>query len=171
MIIQGAPGSYSAQAAAKWYPEEHLVHARTFAEAAGAIRAGERGLLPIENSHTGPIDDCLREIEGIPTLETHWLRVEHCLISHPGIQLDEVQFIFSHKEALRQCGGLLAEHELQGIATADTATAVSDVKLRRKRTEAAIASRAAAELHRMDILLEDVADAPDNQTLFALLAK
>ncbi|MGB1697415.1 MAG: prephenate dehydratase domain-containing protein [Thermoplasmatota archaeon] len=171
MIIQGTPGSYSAQAAATWYPDETITSVRTFAEAAERIRAGERGLLPIENSHTGPIDDCLREIEGIPILETHWLRIEHCLISHPGIELEEVQFVFSHKEALRQCGGLLAEHEFQGIATADTASAVADVKGRRKRTEAAIASRAAAELHGMHVLLEDVADAPDNQTLFALLAK
>lgn len=171
MIIQGTPGSYSAQAAATWYPDEPLVYGTTFAEAAEAIRAGERGLLPIENSHTGPIHDCLKEIEGIPIVETHWLRIEHCLIANPGVDVEEIDHVYSHREALRQCGGIIAEHEWQGIATRDTASAVLDVKTRRKRHEAAIASRAAAELHGMPVLLADIADASDNQTLFALLHK
>lgn len=169
MIIQGTPGSYSAQAAATWYPDQELIYGRTFAEAAAAVRAGDSGLLPIENSHTGPIHDCLQEIEGLTIVATHWLPIKHCLITNPGIELAEIDHVFSHKEALKQCSGLLVENEWQGIATADTASAVADVKLRRRRHEAALGSAAAAELHGMQILLEDVADAPDNQTLFAFL--
>jgi prephenate dehydratase len=169
MIVQGTPGSYSAQAAAKWYPEHELVYGRTFAEAAAAVRAGDVGLLPIENSHTGPIHDCLQEIAGLRVVESHWLPIKHCLIANPGVEIEYLDHVFSHKEALKQCSGLLAENEWQGVATADTASAVADVKLRRRRHEAAIASAAAAELHGMPILLDDVADADDNQTLFAFL--
>jgi len=38
----------------------------------------------------------------------HYLRVQHCLIGHPGVRLEQIRKVISHPQALMQCEGSLA---------------------------------------------------------------
>ena len=59
VAIQGEPGSYSEEAAALYYGDMQVVPCRWFSDAFEAIVAGRAdcGVIPIENSQAGSIND------------------------------------------------------------------------------------------------------------------
>jgi prephenate dehydratase len=176
IAFQGEPGAYSEAAALEHFgPATVTFPCETFDAVFAAVEAGacDAGLVPIENSLAGSIHrnyDLLLQ-HSLPIVGEHYLRVQHCLIAHPGVALTEIRKVISHPQGLAQCERYV--RSLPGVkpeAVYDTAGSVEIIKERGDRTVAAIASRRAAEVYGMAILAEGIEDDPANFTRFLVIA-
>lgn len=176
IAFQGERGAYSEQAAVALYGEGvELVPCAEFDHVFAAVEEArcERGVVPVENSLAGAIhrnyDLLLRH--NLYVVDEHNLRVSHCLIAHPGVELGQIRRVLSHPQALAQCEHSLRElGDIEVIATHDTAGSVRLVKEQGLRDAAAIASEGAAALYGMSILRCEFEDEKTNYTRFVALA-
>jgi prephenate dehydratase len=176
IAIQGERGSNSEAAALEHFgPAAEALPCETFDQAFDAVESGQAqgGMLPIENSLAGSIHrnyDLLLQHQ-LWIVGEHYLRVQHCLIAHPGVALGDIRKVISHPQALAQCDRYL--RALPGVSTEvvyDTAGSVKMVREQGDRSVAAVASRRAAELYGMHILAEGIEDDPANFTRFLALS-
>ena len=176
VAFQGNPGSYGEIAALNALPQvRETLGYPTFHEVAHAVENGEAdyGVLPVENSLMGAIHqsiDLLTETELHVTGEVV-VRVSHCLMALPGVEMADIRKVGSQQPALDQCTHLIREHGWQPLAKHDTAGSAKDLAERGARDEAAIASRRAAELYGLNILQTGVEDEPFNFTRFMVLSR
>jgi len=177
VAFQGEPGAYSEAAALEHFGSEAImVPCESFDDVFASVEAGacEMGLVPIENSLAGSIHrnyDLLLQ-HSLPIVGEHYLRIQHCLIAHPGVQLSEIRKVISHPQGLAQCEKYLRTlPNVKTEAVYDTAGSVKIVKELGDRSMAGIASRRAAEVYGMAILAEGIEDDPANLTRFLAIAR
>ena len=148
----------------------------TFDELFDSVVEGkaDRALVPIENSLHGSIHENYDRLKSRPLHivgETQ-LRIRQCLIARPGSSVAMIRRVASHPVALAQCRRFFAERpQLEAVSAYDTAGAVKDLMQGGLATQAAIASRLAAELYGAQVLLDGIEDDPENYTRFLLLAR
>lgn len=175
VAIQGEPGSYSDEAARRLLGDGiEIVATRDFGSMVSAIdeNRADACLAPIENSLVGSIYavyDLLLNFELRVAGETY-LRIEHCLLAPRGTTIDRIHRVYSHPVALDQCRAFLDRHDVEIVATHDTAGSVREIVERDEEGAAAIAGRAAAERYGAEILRTGIEDDPANYTRFSLLA-
>ena len=179
--MQGELGSNSALAAAAHFQEERISiqPCPTFNELFEAVEKGQAhyGMAPVENSLAGSIHavwDLLALYKPAIVGEIYY-HVRHCLIGHPGARLEDIRYVYSHPQALAQCGAFLLELENLDpnniVEEYDTAGAVEIIRQTYKKEQAAIASSAAAELHQMKVLATDIQTHERNYTRFLVLGQ
>jgi prephenate dehydratase len=177
IAYQGEPGAYSEAALLDYFSGIITPIGNNAFE--GVFEAVENGtctygFIPIENSLAGSIHrnyDLMREHHLFIIGETI-LRVHHCLIAAPGVSLAQIRTISSHPQALEQCRGYLSHlQDINVEPVYDTAGAVKLLSTSKDRSIAAIASRRAAELYGMNILVEGIEDNSANFTRFLVLAQ
>lgn len=141
-----------------------------------AVASGEvrEALVPIENAIEGGVSQTLDQLiahEGRIVIRGELIHpIHHHLIGAPGSSLGTVTRVVSHPQATSQCGrwlrAELADVPIDpALSTADAvraAVAAGDGM-------AAVGNRRAAEIYGGVILAEDIADAPDNRTRFAIV--
>lgn len=178
VAIQGERGSFSHQAAVAALGEGvRLLPQPTFDGLFEAVTGGQadRGLVPIENSLAGSIHENYDRLRASPLhiIGETQLRVRHCLLARPGASLATIRRVASHPVALAQCRGFFAARpHIEAVAAYDTAGSVRDLlRADGMATQAAIASRLAAELYGAQVLMEGIEDDPQNYTRFLLLAR
>ena len=170
VAFQGEPGAYSEQAVFEYFKAVETHPCESFDDVFSAVSSGlcEFGLIPIENSLAGSIhqnyDLLLRN--NLYIVGEYFLRVRHCLIALPGATKGDIQKVISHPQALGQCAGYLRKEGYRPEAVYDTAGSVKMLKEIQAKDTAAIASRRAAELYKMQILEEGIEDNPENYTRF-----
>ena len=170
VAFQGEAGAYSEQAVFNYFGSVETQPCESFDAVFEAAMSGvcESALIPIENSLAGSIhqnyDLLLRH--DLHIVGEYSLRVRHCLIALPGVQIADIQRAISHPQALGQCAGNLRSHHIKAETVYDTAGSVKMLKESGARDTAAIASRRAAELYGMQILEEGIEDNPENYTRF-----
>jgi len=175
----GTAGSYAELAARRHFAGEAeravLRGYRTFREAATAVERREAayGVLPIENTTAGSINDTYDVLTetGLSIVGEVVLHVDHCLVGVAEVPLARVARVLSHPHALAQCSGFLeAMPHVTPEPFHNTALAARKVKDDGDPTQAAIASREAAEQYGLHILKEGIADRPFNFTRFVVVA-
>ncbi|HWX25544.1 MAG TPA: prephenate dehydratase [Vicinamibacteria bacterium] len=178
VAIQGERGAFSHEAARRHLGEAiELLPRSTFDALFAAVASGEadRAVVPIENSLVGSIHENYDRLRALPLHivgETQ-VHVRHCLIARPGATLASIRRVASHPVALAQCTRFFAERpQLEPVTAYDTAGSVMDL-LRRDGpvTQAAIASKLAAQLHGGTVLLEGIQDDTENYTRFVILSR
>jgi prephenate dehydratase len=174
--FQGEKGSYSHEASEKYFGKHVAVKpCRTLRDVFHAVEAGEVafGVVPVENSYEGSINethDLLATTTSRVCGEVQ-VRVRHCLIARPGTKQSEIRTVYSHPQALAQCAKYLRTHRLEAVPSYDTAGSAKLVKAMRSSKVAAIASRRAAQLYRMQIISEGIEDSGANYTRFFILGR
>jgi prephenate dehydratase len=172
----GRDGAHSAAACDRLFPDgAELLPLPSFTAVVEAASDGavEFGVLPIESSLTGPVNethDLLYESPLSITAETV-LPIRHCLVGPKTIPLEEIRVVRSHPAALDQCRRLLAAMPwATAIAAATTADAAHQVAEHADPQEVAIASERAAAAYGLQILAGDVGDHPEAYTRFVSVA-
>jgi prephenate dehydratase len=155
-----------------------LVDYPTVPDVLDAVASGEVdcGVVPIENSIEGVVNftqDALAFDYDLLITREIVLDIEHCIVAMPGQQLDYVKVVLSIPVATAQCHRFLRER----LRTAEVRAATSTAEGARLVAEAggegtvAIAPRVAAARYGLDVLADDIADHPGNQTRFVLVAR
>jgi prephenate dehydratase len=175
IAFQGEPGANSHIAIVEAYPDAEPLPCATFEDALSAISSGEAdlGMIPIENSVAGRVADIhhLLPASGLYIVGEWFLPVHHQLMAPRGARLSDVKTVESHVHALGQCRRIIRERGIRPIVSGDTAGAARDIAERGDKTTAAIASRLAAGIYGLDILIEDIEDEAHNTTRFVMLAR
>ncbi len=175
IAFQGARGAYSEAACVARYPAMTTLACKTFRDAFAAVAEGRAGLamIPIENSAAGRVADIhqLLPQSDLHIVAEHFERVRHNLLACPGAALSELATVRSHIHALSQCRRLIDRLGLTPVVHADTAGAAAEVAAAGDPTQAAIASRLAAETYGLAIVEVDVEDEDHNTTRFVVLAR
>ncbi len=172
--FQGERGAYGEEATLTLFgPHVEAVPLPSFrAVFEGVVGGGvDGGVVPVENSLAGSVTENVDLILEFPLSLTGELSlpIRHCLLAPEGMALDEIDRAISHPQALAQCASFLRQRGITPVAEADTAGSARRVAELRPPHTAAIASRTAAGLYGLKILLEGIEDAPDNQTRFVSL--
>ena len=173
VAVQGELGSNSHVAARAFFAPEtpSIVPCRSFGDLFAAVRNGTArfGMVPVDNSLAGSIHDVwdLLNTEPLPISGELFLRIRHCLIARPGVELGGIRRVFSHPQALAQCRRFLTSLEgVESIEEYDTAGAVKLIAASQQDGDGAIAPAEAAASHGMSIIAEDIQDCHDNFTRF-----
>jgi prephenate dehydratase len=175
IAFQGEPGANSHIAIVEAYPDAEPLPCATFEDALSAISSGEAdlGMIPIENSVAGRVADIhhLLPASGLFIVGEWFLPIRHQLMAVRGTKLTDIRTVESHVHALGQCRRIIRKLGIKPIVAADTAGSARDVSERGDKAVAAIASRLAAQIYGLDILVEDVEDEAHNTTRFVVLAR
>ena len=129
-------------------------------------------MVPVENSTAGRVADIhhLLPESGLHIIGEHFQRVNHHLLAPRGSQLDKLKTVHSHAQGLAQCRQHIRKLGLTPIMHADTAGAAKDVAAMGDPTVAAVASRLAAEIYDLDIMIDSLEDDKKNTTRFLIMA-
>jgi prephenate dehydratase len=172
----GRDGAHSAAACDRLFPGgAELTPLPSFTAVVAAAVGGdvEFGVLPIESSLTGPVNETHDLLYDSPlsiTGETV-LRIRHCLVGVEPVTLEGIRVVRSHPAALDACRRLLAAMPwTTAIAAATTADAAHEVAERGDPAEAAIASERAARTYGLTVIAGDVGDHPEAYTRFVAIA-
>jgi prephenate dehydratase len=173
----GLAGAYSEAAAINHFGIDiDAVSCNSFGDVFSRVKSGDSdfGIVPIENSLAGSIHqnyDLLLQ-QPLFVVGEEYLRVQHCLIACPGVNIKDIRKIISHPQALAQCDAYIKS--LDGIAIEsvyNTAGSVKMIKDMGDRSIAAIASHLAANIYGMEILVEGIEDNPENYTRFLAVGR
>lgn len=177
VAYQGEPGAYSEDAVAAVFGEGvDPLPCRDFRDAFEAVDTGAatHAVLPVENSIEGTVaqvNDLLLDHDLTITGEV-LVPVTHCLLGNTGSRIQTIRAVYSHPQALGQCREFLGHHpDWRQIPAYDTAGSAKMVRGRRRRDEAAIASRRSARIYGLRILAEDLEPGRSNTTRFLVLQK
>lgn len=176
VACQGVEGAYSQLACEKIFKSPMIRYFETFDQVFNAIDQGlcKYGVLPIENSTAGSVTKVydLMLQHDFYIVRSFRLKIDHNLLAAPGTKLEDIREIYSHEQAISQCGGFL--HSLKNVhvvAVANTAVAAQMVAASGRRDVAAISSRSCMELYGLQNLASSIQDKGNNRTRFICISK
>lgn len=175
VAFQGIKGANSYEAAQRLFPGAVLTDRKTFEDVFDAVDKEEVtfGILPVENSTAGSVpavyDLILKHrFYIVGALD---MRIEHCLGGLRQSALEDIEIVWSHPQALSQCEGYIARHNLTPVPKANTAVAARDAAREKRLNVAAICTPRAAEEYGLRILDSGLQDNPYNTTRFIVISK
>ncbi|MFW6297303.1 MAG: 3-deoxy-7-phosphoheptulonate synthase [Desulfosalsimonas sp.] len=172
----GEIGTHSHKACTRYFGDHvDFVPSKTFKDIFEGVKEQtvDFGVIPLENSLAGSVHenyDLLLEYD-LRIVGEIMLRIEHNLIGHPGVRIEDIKRIYSHPQAFQQCRQYIDRHDWELIPVSDTARAVRHIKQRGDKSEAAIAGMEAAGIYGMAVLEEGIETNPRNYTRFVIIAR
>lgn len=176
IVFQGTEGAYSQLALKEYFGENtDSYHVETWRDAMEAIRNGEAdyAVLPIENSSAGIVSenyDLMVEYDNCIVGE-QIIKIDHALLGLPEAELSDITDVYSHPQALMQCGSYLESHrEWEKHSLKNTAMAAQKIKADGKKNKAAITSSLTADIYGLKILEESIQENKTNATRFIIVS-
>ena len=176
VACQGVEGAYSQIACEKIFKSPLIMYFKNFDGVFTAIDQGlcQYGILPIENSTAGSVKKVydLMIRHNFSIVRTFRLKIDHNLLATPGASLDSIREIYSHEQAINQCGDFLATLKgVKVIPVENTAVAAEMVANSGRTDVAALSSRSCAELYGLKNLAASIQDKGNNYTRFICISK
>lgn len=176
--IQGGEGSFSEIAAQQFAKTNHIENfsIKYLISSENVLRAVEKkevdfGIFAMENAQGGVVIESVKALAKYrcTIVDMFHIPVSQNLIALPGVSLDEIKEIHSHRQALRQCREFLTTHFwgcrlVEENDTAESARRLRDGEL--SKTAAVIANKTCAEIYGLQLLKKDIHDLKNNLTLF-----
>jgi len=134
--------------------------------------AADFGVVPIENSTAGSVSHTLDNFLTSPLKicgEVE-LRIRQHLLGNLE-SLDKVVRVCAHPQSLAQCRAWLREYLPDAEQIEVSSNAEGARRARDEAGTAAIAGDAAAEVYRLDKMVADIEDRPDNTTRFLVIGR
>ena len=174
IAFQGVPGAYSHMACQLVKPDMDAVACASFEDMLTQVQEGHAALamVPVENSTAGRVADIhhLLPQSGLHIIGEHFQRVNHHLLAPRGSHIENLKTVHSHAQGLAQCRQQIRQLGLTPIMHADTAGAAKDVAAAGDPSVAAVASRLAAQIYDLDIIIDSLEDDKKNTTRFLIMA-
>lgn len=175
IAFQGEYGANSDTACRNVFPDMEPLPCTTFEDAFKAVQSGaaDLAMIPIENTLAGRVADIHHLLPQSSLFITgeYFLPIHFQLMVLPGVKREEIKTVYSHIHALGQCRRIIRDNGWKAVVAEDTAGAAKLVGRSGDRSMAALAPYLAAELYGLDIMQENVEDAPDNVTRFVILSR
>ena len=175
VVYAGEPGAFAEDAVLAAFGDVDRTAVASFRAVFEALAAGPghaAGVIPIENVVNGTVRenyDLLLEHE-LEIVGEVVVPVRLSLAALPGQDLEEIERVYSHIQALGQAEAFLRTRPWQLLTTYNTAGAGKSIVDRGERGAAAVLSPRAAALFGLEILANDIQDVADNRTRFLILA-
>ena len=176
VACQGVEGAYSQIACEKIFKSPMIMYFKNFDGVFNAIEQGlcQYGILPIENSTAGSVKKVydLMIHHNFSIVRTFRMKVDHNLIANPGTKLADIREIYSHEQAISQCGDFLKNFPGVKITPVENTAVAAEIVAKSGRNDvAAIASHACEELYGLKSLKDSVQDEGNNRTRFICISK
>ena len=178
IAIQGTRASFHHLASVQYFGSKsnEILACRTFEELCQLLTSGkaDKAIMAIENSLAGSILPNYKLLQefNITIQGELYLKIAHHLMALPGTPKEDLEEVFSHPMALKQCRGFINEHpQIQFIEKFDTAGSAMIVRDNNLSKAGAIAPEAAAIEYGMEIIERDLQDLEYNFTRFLVLEK
>lgn len=173
---QGVEGSFSSLAMETYFGDVPSKNYQQFEDVFKALKNDEikYGILPLENSSTGAINDnydLVRDYDFYIVGEQS-ISISQHLLGLPGSKVSDIKEVYSHPQGLQQCSQFLQDnptitsHEYSNTAT--SAKYVSEIK---DISFGAIASLQAANLYGLEVVQENIHNEKSNHTRFIVIGK
>ncbi|MFB0773266.1 bifunctional chorismate mutase/prephenate dehydratase [Proteus cibi] len=176
----GPKGSYS-HIAARQYAARHFdtfvdCTCQKFDDIFTLVDTGQAdyGLLPIENTSSGAINDVydLLQTTSISIVGEIRIPINHALLTSVDSSTEELQTIYSHPQPFQQCSHYLNQYPNWKIEYCEsTAAAMEKVALAKSPHVAAIGSEAGGSLYGLKPLANNLANQQINVTRFIVIAR
>ena len=139
-----------------------------------AVEKGEVnvGVVPIENSIEGPVGvtlDLLVHDFDLKIKKEIIIPISHNLLINPDADIDDVQLVYSHIQALSQCRKFTEGLGVVVNSTPSTSAAAEMIK--GKKNSAAIGTKRAAKIYGLKIAASNIQDYENNVTRFVVIDK
>lgn len=176
VACQGVEGSFSQQACEKLFDYPNLMYFNSFDSVFAAIDKGlcRYGVLPLENSTAGSVNkiyDLMIKYD-FSIVKSTRLKVDHCLLANKGVNVSDIKEIFTHEQAIAQCGDFLKTlGDVKVTPCENTAAAAKTIFESGRKDAAAVSSRSCAEIYGLEILGESIQDRGNNYTRFICISK
>jgi prephenate dehydratase len=168
------PGTFGEQAALLYDKHAQLVALPSNAAIVRAVcdASVEEGVVPIENTLEGPVNDTLDALvqcDGVFIRAEVIVPVEQDLIAAPGTKLEDITVVMSHPQALGQCRIYLEKALPTARLEAALSTAAAVEAAMGTPGAAAIGTPRAAELAGGEVLAPAIQDVAFNKTRFVVV--
>jgi len=177
VACQGMEGANSQVACDKLLPRGSILYFRSFEAVFDAVESGlcRFGVVPIENSSNGSVRGVydLLQRKHFSIVRSTRLCIRHELLAKSGTKFSEIREIYSHEQAIGQCGRFLASlgSGVKVIPCDNTAAAAKMVAESADPHVAAISSHPCAGLYGLSVIRDDIQDSENNYTRFFCIAK
>ena len=175
--IQGYEGSFHQMAAQHFLGKNvQVIPCATFREVvkmAGIKKEADGGVMAIENSIAGSIlsNYNLLQRSNLLIVGEVYLQIRQNLLVNRGITMEDIREVHSHPMAIQQCFNFLDKYDWKLVETEDTALSAKHIHQHKSKHVAAIASKLAAELFDLDILVPNIHTLKNNYTRFLFLQR
>lgn len=175
--IQGYEGSFHQVAAQQFFGKEtEVIPCATFKEVvkiAANKKESNGGVMAIENSIAGSIlpNYNLLQKSNLKIIGEIYLQIKQNLLVNPGVNLEDIREVHSHPMAILQCLEYLEKFNWKLIETEDTALSAKHIHQHRSKHTAAIASKLAAELFKLEVIAPNIHTMKNNYTRFLILQR
>ena len=177
IAIQGIAGSFHEEASRQFFTkcEIKFSFCDTFEHVFQQIKENNyTGVVAIENSLAGSILPNYGAIQSynLNIIGETYRKIEQNLMALPGTNLSNINEIWSHPMALRQCQEFLNKYpKVKSVEKEDTAKSAYLIKKNQLKNTAAIASETACKMYGMNILKKGIQSNKMNFTRFLILSK
>jgi len=175
--IQGYEGSFHQVAAQLFFGKDvQVICCDTFKDVvkiASNKKESDGGVMAIENSIAGSIlaNYNLLQKSNLKIIGEIYLQIRQNLLVNPGVKLEDIREVHSHTMALQQCYDFLDKHKWKLVETDDTALSAKHIHQHKSKHIAAIASKLAAELYSLDVIVPNIHTLKNNYTRFLYLQR
>ena len=176
VACQGVEGANSQAACDRLLPRGNIMYVKSFDGVVSAVESGlcQFGVLPIENSSNGSVRavyELLQE-HSLSIVRSTRLCIRHELLALPGVKQEEIAEIYSHEQAIGQCGKFLnGLNSVKVIPCGNTAAAAKLVAESGNPRAAAISSHPCAALYGLECVNGSIQDSDNNYTRFICVTK
>jgi len=177
IAIQGIQGSFHHIVANQYFGDEIILNeCLSFPEIPVLVNTGkvDAAVMAIENSLAGSIlpnyaliDEYNLQIQG----EVH-LPIHHHLMGLANQSLADIKEVWSHPMAILQCRKFFRNYpNIKLVEASDTAEVAQQIHQKQLQGIAAIASKKAADIYKLEIIENEIQTRKENYTRFFILKK
>lgn len=175
--FQGVPGSFSQQALHQFFGKDAKSrNYKDFKDVFEALQNDEiqYGIVPLENSSTGAINDNYDLIRdyGFYIVGEQSLSISQHLLGIQESREEDIVEVYSHPQGLLQCSQYLRQHpNIHKRECENTALAAQYIADQKDVRLGAIASYEAAKIYNLKVLKENIQNDKSNTTRFIIFSK
>ncbi|MCG7533285.1 prephenate dehydratase [Psychrobium sp. MM17-31] len=176
----GSKGSYSYLACHRYFSRrvEDIIElgCDSFSDIVTKVESGqaEFGLLPIENTSSGSINEVYDVLQhtSLSIVGELTQPVEHCLVTADNSSIEHIDTVYCHVQPYQQCSQFLSKHKgIKFEFVESTAAAMEQVATLNTPNVAAIASQEGGKLYGLNAIERNIANQQENHSRFIVVAR